>query len=201
MDGPTSIERARSAFEAIQNLNKTEQFSGLATASPQTRRTRSEPVGGRFCGRCRNSISTKDRNENVVRGRGVAVVERSAREANAPQTRVSLPACSITAQRASHAHGDLAEALVQGARIATITRNLRVSRSWASREANAPQTRVISKSISETNRQARNFKQKAPTTQNQGNQNRSTCQNGGADATLPFMRQPAPTANLRCCDA
>ena len=35
------------------------------------------------------------------------------------------------------------EALVQGTRIATIARNLRVSRSWASREANAPQTRVM----------------------------------------------------------
>jgi len=37
----------------------------------------------------------------------------------------------------------IAEALVQGTRIATIARNLRVSRSWASREANAPQTRVM----------------------------------------------------------
>src|SRR5215217_7209812 len=37
----------------------------------------------------------------------------------------------------------IAEALVQGVQIATIARNLRVSRSWASREANAPQTRVM----------------------------------------------------------
>ena len=37
----------------------------------------------------------------------------------------------------------IAEALVQGTRIATIASNLRVSRSWASREANAPQTRVM----------------------------------------------------------
>ena len=37
----------------------------------------------------------------------------------------------------------VAEALVQGVQIATIARNLRVSRSWASREANAPQTRVM----------------------------------------------------------
>ena len=37
----------------------------------------------------------------------------------------------------------IAEALVQGTRIATIARNLRVSRSCASREANAPQTRVM----------------------------------------------------------
>ena len=35
----------------------------------------------------------------------------------------------------------IAEALVQGTRIATIARTLRVSRSWASREANALQTR------------------------------------------------------------
>ncbi len=37
----------------------------------------------------------------------------------------------------------IAEALVQGTRITTIARNLRVSRSWASREASAPQTRVM----------------------------------------------------------
>jgi hypothetical protein len=37
----------------------------------------------------------------------------------------------------------IAEAIFQGAKIAAIARRLGVSRSWASREANAPQTRVM----------------------------------------------------------
>jgi hypothetical protein len=36
----------------------------------------------------------------------------------------------------------IAEAIVQGLKIAAIARQLSVSRSWASREANAPETRL-----------------------------------------------------------
>ena len=37
----------------------------------------------------------------------------------------------------------IAEALLQGLKIAAVARRLGVSRSWASREANAPQTRLM----------------------------------------------------------
>ena len=37
----------------------------------------------------------------------------------------------------------IAEAIVQGSKIAAVARTLGVSRSWASREANAPETRVV----------------------------------------------------------
>jgi hypothetical protein len=47
----------------------------------------------------------------------------------------------------------IAEALVQGVRIATIARRLGVSRSWASREANAPETRLLLSALVEKNAQ------------------------------------------------
>jgi hypothetical protein len=45
----------------------------------------------------------------------------------------------------------IAEALVQGVRIASIARRLGVSRSWASREANAPETRLMLAALLEKN--------------------------------------------------
>src|SRR4051794_4149208 len=43
----------------------------------------------------------------------------------------------------------IAEAILNGARIATIARQFGVSRSWTSREANAPETRVVLTALAE----------------------------------------------------
>jgi hypothetical protein len=45
----------------------------------------------------------------------------------------------------------IAEAIVNGSRIAAVARELGVSRSWASREANAPETRLVVADLFERN--------------------------------------------------